>query len=127
MAEQKSGPSLNTRLAKAESLLLLALLIDAIISPWILGQIQLQPAWKTLAKMAIIVGCFGPIFRFFGELIDTGLSTTRKITVSKLSMPRMLAHGMIFAALFLGFYWSMHHTLPWNEARLTERRAEIRR
>lgn len=129
MAEQKSsGPSLNTRLAKAESLLLLALVMDTLVTPWIFAQVQIQPVWKTLLKMLLVVGCFGPLFKLFSALIDGSLAKTRTITTSAFSLPKMASHVLILLALFVGFYWSMNHSLPWNDFRFnSERRAELRR
>lgn len=129
MAEQKSsGPTLNTRLAKAESLLLLALVMDTFVSPWLFSQVQIQPVWKTLLKMLLVVGCFGPLFKLFSALIDGSLAKTRTITTSAFSLPKMASHVMILSVLFVGFYWSMNKSLPWNDIHFpSERRAEVRR
>ena len=128
MAEQKpSGPTLNTRLAKAESLLLLALVMDTLVTPWLFAQVQIQPVWKTLLKMLLVVGCFGPLFKLFSALIDGSLAKTRTITSGAFSLPKMASHALILALLFVGFYWATNHTLPWNDQRVSERRAEVRR
>ncbi|HYG74297.1 MAG TPA: hypothetical protein VEK08_04755 [Planctomycetota bacterium] len=127
--EKKSGPTLNTRLAKAESLLLLALLMESVITPWILSQVHLQPIWKTLLKMLIVVGIFGPLFKQLATLIDSSLTVTRKLTTNTFSMPKMFTHAMIIAILFIGFYWSMHNSTPWRDYGFTGQtaRAESRR
>lgn len=126
--EKKNGPTWNTRLAKAESLLLLALLMDAVVTPWILSLVHLQPIWKTAIKMLIVIGLFGPMFKILAGVIDSSLLATRKLTTTALSMPKMFTHGGIVALLFLGFYWNMHRSTPWQDIRFDRNaRAEMRR
>ena len=120
---QRSGPTFNTRLAKAESILLVALVMDAVVSPWILSHLHLQPAVKTLCKMLIVIGVFGPMFKVISELIDSSLTTTRKLTTSTFSMPKMATHTAILLLLFLGFYWHMHQSTPWHDMLANRRQA----
>ncbi len=113
-SEKSRGTSLNNRLAKAETVLLLALITEMLLNPWLFRQTQLAPWHQTLIKMAIVVGCFGPVFNFVTYLIDGSLTATRTVTTSILSLPRCIAHALLLGALFLGFYWFMHHSLPWR-------------
>ena len=71
--ERKRGFSLHTKLAKAETLLLLALVSDWLVQRLVLNQPELSPTARTLIKMALIVGLFGPLFQFLNYLIDAGL------------------------------------------------------
>jgi hypothetical protein len=117
-SEQASSPkssSFNSRLAKAETVLLLALLSEALLNPWLFSQTQI-PCWaRTLIKMALVVGCFGPVFKLVTYVIDNGLSATRTVTTSVFSLPRTLAHLLVLALLFTGFHWQLHREPPWRE------------
>ena len=116
-AEQASPSksSFNSRLAKAETVLVLALLSEALLNPWLFSQTQI-PCWaRTLIKMALVVGCFGPVFKLVTYIIDNGLSATRTVTTSVFSLPRALAHLLVLALLFTGFHWQLHREPPWKE------------
>jgi len=117
MAEKSGGPSWiarwNNRLAKAETLLLLALFSETVIHPWLYSQ-PIPDFAKTAIKMALIIGLFGPVNAFFSRLIDASLKATHDMTTQKFSMPRVGYHVAVFATLFLAFYWSMHHAMPWD-------------
>lgn len=103
------------KLAKAETVLVLALLCDALLGPW-LYSLPGIPAWgKTLIKMLVLIGCFGPIFKISADLIDRSLNATHTVTVKWFSLPRAMTHCGIFVLLFLGFYWNMHHSTPWSD------------
>jgi hypothetical protein len=116
MAQDKAPQrttSFNTKLAKAETLLALALLTDLVIYPWLFSQTTIPPAGKTIIKMALVVGMFGPLQNLLSGGIDRTLKATRNVTSSFLSLPRMGIHVAIMSVLFVSFYWSMHHSLPW--------------
>jgi len=106
--------SFNTKLAKAETLLALALLTELAIYPWLFSQTAIPAAAKTLIKMALVVGLFGPLQNLLSRAIDGTLKATRTVTSSFLSLPRIGIHTFILSALFVCFYWSMHHNLPWS-------------
>ena len=100
------------RLAKAETLLALALAIELAVMPSFHSWARLPPWGETLVKMGLIVGLFGPIFSLATRVIDGGLTATRKVGQEVLLMPRILIHIAILASLFTGFYWMMHKTWP---------------
>jgi len=117
MAQDKQpprSPSWNSKLAKAETLLALALLTDLVIYPWLFSQSTLPAAAKTVIKMALVVGMFGPLQGLLSRAIDGTLKATRNATSSFFSLPRAGIHAVILSALFVSFYWSMHHNLPWS-------------
>jgi hypothetical protein len=118
MASSEKKPtwsSLNRKMAKAETVLVLALASDALLNPWLFAQPQI-PGWgKTALKMLIIVGCFGPVFKIISSVIDESLDATRNVTANWFSFPKVATHVGIMAALFLGFYWNMHHSTPWQD------------
>src|SRR5882762_2099927 len=68
--EKKSGPSWNTRLTKAELVLGLALFSEVLLNPWLYSRPELAPPVKVLIKMAIVAGCFGPLFKLVEWGID---------------------------------------------------------
>jgi hypothetical protein len=109
----KNGLTFDKRLARAETLLVLALLIDTVLNPWMFAYPGLSPAWKTIIKMAVVVGCFGPLMSVTGHLIDNGLAATRSATASAFSTPRIAVHIVILSALFLAFFWTTFHRFPW--------------
>jgi hypothetical protein len=127
MAQERKGPTLNTRLAKAETLLLMALVVDCLINPWLYDQPQIPPIGKTLIKMLLIVGCFGALFEIISRAIDGTLNATRNVTTSTFSMPKMGTHVLLMCGIFLAFYWSMHHSTPWRDIQFRERSAISRR
>jgi hypothetical protein len=56
---------------------------------------------------------------FSSRLYDASLcaaKATRSVTTSFLSLPRIGVHAGILSALFVCFYWSMHHEMPWSGA-----------
>ncbi|MCX7805069.1 MAG: hypothetical protein N3A38_07750 [Planctomycetota bacterium] len=107
----------ENRLAKAETLLALALLIEWVIMPWIKTLWRFPPWLTTLTKMALVVGLFGPAFAIARKIIDAWLDATRRVSREYLFVPRALFHAAVFAFLFLGFYRSMHGVWPWNGMR----------
>jgi len=121
-SERKS--SWNNRLAKAETVLVLALITEMLLNPWLFSQTQIPHAGQTLLKMLIVVGCFGPVFSVVSRMIDGSLSATRSVTVSVLSLPKLAAHVVILTTLFLTFYWAMHHTLPWRDLKWPDSRGQ---
>jgi hypothetical protein len=128
MAPEKCGPTLNTKLAKAETLLLLALLMEGFVGPWIYAQTQIPPFAKTLIKMLLVVGCFGPVFKIFSRAIDHTLLSARSVTTSKFPLPRIAFHLFVMSAIFLAFYWNMHRSTPWTNFRpAADQRAEVRK
>lgn len=106
--------SYNSKLAKAETLLALALLTDLLINPWLFSQTAIPPAGKTLIKMALVIGLFGPVQSLISKAVDGSLKATRTVTTSVFSLPRACAHAGVLSMLFVCFYWSMHHNLPWS-------------
>ena len=104
----------DSKLAKAETLLALALLTDLAINPWLFSQPAIPPAGKTLIKMALVIGLFGPVQNLILKAIDGTLKATRTVTSSMFSAPRMAIHACIFASLFVCFYWTMNHAYPWS-------------
>lgn len=118
MATEKSAPrttAYHSKLAKAETLLVLALLTDLVINPWLYSQPSIPLVGKTLIKMAFIVGLFGPVQNLLTRGVERLLKTTRAVTESVFSLPRMLIHTCILAALFMSFYYSMYHRMPWAD------------
>jgi len=115
-AEKRSWQvGFNRRLAKAETVLLLALLSDALLNPWLFSLPQV-PGWgKTLLKMLIIVGCFGPVFKIISGMIDHSLDATHNVSKKWFSLPRLGTHLALIATLFVGFYWTMHASTPWRD------------
>ena len=117
MAPEKRVPSIsqvNNRLAKAETVLLLALILEGLINPWLYTQPQL-PYWARAAiKMCIVVGSFGPIFEGIKYLIDRGLGATRTVTSGVLSLPKIMFHLLVMSVLFVAFYWHINKMLPWS-------------
>jgi hypothetical protein len=116
MAQDTSRSSYNSKFAKAETLLALALLTDLLINPWLFSQPAITPAGKTLIKMALVIGLFGPVQSLVSRAIEGSLRATRTVTTSVLSLPRIGVHACILSVLFVCFYWSMHHDLPWSGA-----------
>jgi hypothetical protein len=113
--KKPSWSSLNRKMAKAETVLVLALATDALLNPWLFAQPQI-PSWgKTALKMLIIVGSFGPVFKIISSVIDESLDATRNVTSNWFSFPKVATHLGIMAMLFLGFYWTMHHSTPWQD------------
>ncbi|HYF50663.1 MAG TPA: hypothetical protein VEJ63_14720 [Planctomycetota bacterium] len=114
--EKKSwGAGFNRRLAKAETVLILALLSEALLNPWLYSLPQI-PGWgKTLIKMLVVVGCFGPVFKFISGMIDHTVDSTHMVGKRWFSMPRVATHLALILGLFVGFYWTMHHTTPWQD------------
>lgn len=112
-SEKKRGPSFHSKLAKAETLLILALISDALVTQWLFGQPGLTPAMKTAIKMCLVVGMFGPLFNSLSYLIDSGLDATR-VTGSKLFVGRMGVHALLMSGIFLAYYYNMHHAMPWK-------------
>jgi hypothetical protein len=114
MGLPKTKASWNSRLAKAETVLVLALCTETLLNPWLASLISVPPVVKTIMKMLLIVGSFGPLFSLISYMIDNGLSVTRNVTTSMFSLPKLGTHVAIIATLFIAFYWSMHHTMPWT-------------
>ena len=112
--DKKSGPSWNTRLTKAEVVLGLALFSEAILNPWLYSRPELAPPVKVLIKMAMVAGCFGPVFKLVEWAIDHSVQATHQ-TVKYISAPRMAIHTLIMAGLFLGFYWSLNKSTIWKD------------
>jgi len=113
MAVDIQVSSYYNRLAKAETLLVLAWMMDALVTPWLFSQ-PLAPVWQTALKMALVVGLFGPLFKLVSYVIDRSLSVTRKVADSHLSAGKLGAHVIILTAIFMAFFWTMHHRLPWR-------------
>ena len=105
----------NSRLAKAETLLALALLTDVLVS-LLFSHTAITPAGKTLIKMALVIGLLGPVQSLISRVIDRSLKATRGVSGSVLSLPRVAVHACVLGGLFVCFYWSMHHELPWTPA-----------
>lgn len=106
--------SWNTRLAKAETLLVLALVSETVIHPWIFSRPDL-PLWaKTILKMGLIVGLFGPVRIYLHRFIDHSMATTRSLTENVLLLPRMGVHLLTLSLLFVLFHRHMHGELPWQ-------------
>jgi len=105
----------NKRFAQAEALLVLALLSETIIHPWLFARPELPVCGKTLVKMALIVGLFGPVNRFLNHLIDRSLSTTRNLTENVLWLPRLGFHALALALIFVIFHTAMHGAPPWTQ------------
>jgi len=112
--DKKSGPSWNTRLTKAELVLALALFSEALLNPWLYSRPELSPPVKTLIKMAIIAGCLGPIFNLVEWLIDHSINATHQ-TVKFVSAPRVAVHVILLTGIFVGFYWSVNKSTPWQD------------
>jgi hypothetical protein len=125
-AEKQRSTSLHSKLAKAETLLILALLTDLVIYPWLFAKSTIPPAARTVIKMALVVGLFGPLQNFISRGIDRTLKATRTVTESMFSLPRIAIHSCILGLLFVTFYWSMHHEPPWTEHGYRQARAEPR-
>jgi hypothetical protein len=115
MAQDTQRSSYNSKLAKAETLLALALLTDLLINRCF-AESSISPTGRTLVKMALVVGLFGPVQSLVSRVIDRSLKATRTVTTSVLSLPRIGAHVCILSTLFVCFYWSMHHEMPWSGA-----------
>lgn len=113
-AEKKRSINYHSKFAKAETLLILALISDALVTQWLFGHPQLTPAVKTLIKMCLVVGMLGPVFNSLSYLIDTGLDATRS-TGSKLFFGRMGIHLVLMGGIFLAYYYNMHHARPWKK------------
>lgn len=111
---QFSWTTIENRIAKAETVLALALLIEWVIMPWIKATWQFPPWLTTLTKMSLIVGLFGPIFSVARDIIDAWLDATRKVSRKYLFIPQVLFHAGVFVLLFIGFYRSMHGLWPWE-------------
>lgn len=104
----------NARLAKVETLLVLGLLIDGLILPWVSGLRQI-PAWGlTLLKMALVAGLFGPVFAHASRFIDRKLGETRRTTGQLFLMPRLVFHLTMLCGLFILYYHLMHRCWPWS-------------
>ncbi len=135
MPPEKSPPrtsSYHSKLAKAETVLVLALITDLLINPWLYSQPSIPLAGRTLIKMAFIVGLFGPVQGLITRVVDGTLKATRAVTTNMFSLPKMGLHLLIFSTLFVSFYWSMYHRMPWadyqfhgsQQARANSHRAE---
>jgi hypothetical protein len=115
MPSERKGPTWNTRLAKAETLLVLALVSETMIHPWLFARPEL-PLWaKTVIKMALIVGLFGPVRIYLHRFIDRSMETTRSVTVKVLLLPRVGVHVATLFLLFVLFYLHMHGEMPWQK------------
>ena len=112
--EKKSGPSWNTRLTKAELVLALALFSEVLLNPWLYSRPELAPPVKVLIKMAILAGCFGPLFKLVEWGIDHSIHATHQ-TVKFVSAPRVAVHVLILLGLFMGFYWSINKSTLWHD------------
>src|SRR5687767_13490941 len=95
MASESTGRTFNTRLAKAETLLCVALLTDLILETWVYPRVEIPAPAKTLIKMTIIVGLYGPVLEMLSQMIDSGLNLARKTAVKTFSVPRMGFHLVI--------------------------------
>ena len=73
------GPSYHSKFAKAETLLVLALISDLVINPWLYSHPSLPARGKTLIKMGFIVGLFGPVQSLITQAIDGTLKATRTV------------------------------------------------
>ena len=83
-SERKS--SWNNRLAKAETVLVLALITEMLLNPWLFSQTQIPHAGQTLLKMLIVVGCFGPVFSVVSRMIDGSLSAVSRASNGRLRL-----------------------------------------
>lgn len=114
--------TISSKLAKAETLLILALITDAIVTQWLFNHPKLTPAMKTGIKMFIIIGVFGPLFDMLSKLIDSGLGATRDLTGKPFFIGRLGAHALLVGGIFIAFYYNMHQTYPWkNNAAIVTR------
>jgi hypothetical protein len=114
-AEKKIRIStISTKLAKAETLLILALMTDALVTQWLFTHTKLTPAMKTGIKMLIVVGVFGPLFDMLSKFIDSGLGATREVTGRTFFLGRLGAHALLIGGIFIAFYYNMHQTYPWK-------------
>lgn len=107
--------TISSKLAKAETLLILALITDAIVTQWLFNQPTLTPAMKTAIKMCVVVGAFGPLFDMLSKFIDSGLDATRDVTGRTLFLGRLGAHALLIGGIFIAFYYNMHQTYPWKQ------------
>lgn len=105
----------HSKLAKAETVLVLALITELLINPWLYAQPAIPLAARTLIKMAFIVGLFGPVQGLITRAIDSMLKATRAVTTTVFSLPKLGIHALILGALFVSFYWSMYHRTPWAQ------------
>ncbi len=119
MASEKkpSGPSWHKRLAKAETVLALAILSELLLNPWLFSLSFLTPGMKTLLKMALVVGLFGTLFKHVEKVIDGGLNVTRNAT-EWVSLPRVVGHTALLLVMFLAFYWIVNQSMPWSGAQV---------
>jgi hypothetical protein len=115
----------HSKLAKAETLLVLALLTDLVINPWLFSQPSIPLAAKTLIKMGFIVGMFGPVQSLLTRGIERLLKATRTVKESVFSLPRMLIHTCILGVLFMSFFWSMYHRMPWADVSFVQNRTRV--
>jgi hypothetical protein len=109
---KRSGPGLNARLGKWETVLALAFLID-LFEDKLLFPAQGIPSWgKVIIKMATVVGLFGILLTFLNRQLETGVSVAHGAG-KKTAVPRIVIHALLFGALFTGIHWLKIGRWPW--------------
>jgi hypothetical protein len=111
---RKRTPPIYKKLAMAETVLILALVADTLVNQWLFSRPEMTPVLMTLVRMGFIVGLFGPVFEFLSKAIDHALDATRSVTDVAPVLGRAGAHVMLMGGIFIAYYYSMHHTLPWK-------------
>ena len=48
-------------------------------------------------------------------MIDHSVDATHNVSKKWFSLPRLGTHFALIAALFVGFYWTMHQSTPWRD------------
>ncbi len=117
MGSETNGRSINSRLAKAETLLAIALITELVLETWVYPRVEIPRAGKTLIKMTIIVGLYGPVMAILGRMIDSGLDVTRKAAANSFSVPLLGFHLVVLALLFTVFHYTMYKEMPWASQR----------
>ena len=109
---RRSGPGIDARLRKWESVLLMVFLVD-LLEDRVLFRTREIPAWGKIAiKMALVIGVLGILLNFVNRRLDRGVSSAHALS-NRLVIPGIAVHALLFGSVFVGYYWLKLGRWPW--------------
>lgn len=113
MADKKrSGPRLNARLTRWETVLALAFLLDLFEDKVLLPAQGIPPWGKIVIKMATVIGLFGILLTFINRNIEIGVTAAHGAG-QKTFIPKIVIHAVLLGALFSCIHWLKIGKWPW--------------
>ncbi len=80
-------------------------LLQELLESWILQLGAVPPVVRIIAAVAVVVGTLGGMMILLRKRLQDWISGTHGALTSRLPLPSVLAHALIFGVLFLGYCW----------------------